>query len=87
MNIWKLVSVLAIAGSTLTLGYRAAHAQGAAWCNNQPNMMKALELLRRARGSLERAEHDKGGWRVRAVRSTETAIRETETGCAYADTH
>jgi hypothetical protein len=88
MNIWKLVSVAAIGSSTLLLGYHAAHAQGAAaWCNNQHNMMRAIELLRRARGSLERAEHDKGGWRVRAIESTDAAIKETENGCAFADTH
>lgn len=86
MHLWKLVSMLAIAGSTLTIGYRAAHAQAAA-CNDQPNMMRALELLRRAGVSLERAEHNKGGWRVRAIESTHAAIRETEAGCAYADTH
>jgi hypothetical protein len=86
MNIWKVVSLLAIAGATLTFGYRAAHAQAAA-CNNQVNMAKGLEALRRARGSLDRAEHNKGGWRERAVQATEAAISETERGCAFADTH
>jgi hypothetical protein len=87
MNIWKPISLAAITGATLTLGYRAAQAQGAAACNNQPNMMQALELLRHARVSLDKAEHNKGGWRVRAIQSTDAAIKETETGCAYADTH
>jgi hypothetical protein len=87
MNVYKVVSVLAIAGASLSFGYRAAHAQGAAWCNNQPNMMRAVELLRRARTSLETAEHNKGGWRVRAIQATEAALKETESGCAYADTH
>jgi hypothetical protein len=60
---------------------------GAAACNNQPNMSAALGELRAARGSLDKAEHDKGGWRVKAIEATETATRETERGCAFADTH
>jgi len=56
-------------------------------CNNQPFMASALSDLREARGFLERAEHNKGGWRVRAIEQTTVAIRETENGCAYADTH
>ncbi len=56
-------------------------------CNNQPNMAAALGDLREARGFLERAEHDKGGWRARAIERTSVAIRETENGCAFADTH
>jgi hypothetical protein len=86
MNVWKVLSLLAIAGCVMTFGYRAAQAQAAA-CNNQPNMMGAIESLRRARGSLERAEHNKGGWRERAIQSTDAALHETESGCAFADTH
>jgi hypothetical protein len=81
----KLLSLGAIAA--LALCDRSAVAQGAAACNNQPNMMTAINHLRNARASLERAEHDKGGWRVKAIQSTENAIRETERGCAFADTH
>jgi len=50
-------------------------------------MAAALGDLREARGFLERAEHDKGGWRARAIERTSVAIRETENGCAFADTH
>lgn len=60
---------------------------GAGVCGNQPNMESALHDLREARGFLERAEHNKGGWRERAIQQTAIAIRETENGCAYADTH
>jgi hypothetical protein len=56
-------------------------------CNNQPNMASALNDLRAARGYLERAEHDKGGWRARAIQHATVAIRETENGCVFADTH
>jgi hypothetical protein len=48
-------------------------------------MEGALTELREAHGYLERAEHDKGGWRAKAIEETNVAIRETERGCAYAD--
>jgi hypothetical protein len=86
MNVSKWIALAAIAGTVVTVGYRAARAQAGA-CNNQPNMGHALATLKSARGYLDRAEHDKGGWRVKAIESTDTAIRETEQGCAYADTH
>jgi hypothetical protein len=87
MNTSKLVALCAIAGTVITVGYHAAHAQGAAACRDQPMMTKALESLRHARGALDHAEHDKGGWRGRAIEETNKAISETERGCAFADTH
>ena len=86
MNVSKWIALAAIAGMGTTVGYRAARAQAGA-CGNQPNMEHALGALRGARGYLDRAEHDKGGWRGKAIESTDTAIHETEKGCAYADTH
>ena len=86
MNVSKWIALAAIAGTVVTVGYRAAHAQAAA-CNNQPNMGHALGALKSARAYLDRAEHDKGGWRAKAIESVDTAIHETEKGCAYADTH
>jgi hypothetical protein len=85
MNIQKTIALCAIAATVVTVGYRAAHAQGAAACNNQPNMAGALASFRAARGSLDHAEHDKGGWRVKAIEATDNAIKETERGCAFAD--
>jgi hypothetical protein len=87
MNIPKTVALCAIAGTIVIVGYRAAHAQGAAACNNQINMANALTSLRSGRTALEKAEHDKGGWRVKAIEATDNAIKETERGCAFADTH
>jgi hypothetical protein len=46
----------------------------------QPHMRRALEHLRAARAELERAEHNKGGWRARAIRNVEQAINDTENG-------
>jgi hypothetical protein len=87
MNIPKIVALCAIAGTVVIVGYRAAHAQGAAACNNQINMANALGSLRSGRAALEKAEHDKGGWRAKAVEAADNAIKETERGCAFADTH
>lgn len=82
MNIWKGLSLVAMAASVVIIGYRAAEAQA---CRNQPNMEGALTALRSARASLERAEHNKGGWRERAIGSTDEALSETQRGCAAAD--
>ncbi len=48
----------------------------------QPHMRRALEHLRAARAELQAAEHNKGGWRVRALENTDRAIHETENGMA-----
>ena len=58
---------------------------GSAKAAPQPHMHAALEHLRAARQSLERAEPDKGGHRVRAIEMVNGAIREVETGIAYAN--
>lgn len=47
---------------------------------NQPNMKAALVSLNQAKQSLERASHDKGGHRVRAIQLIDEAIREVEAG-------
>ena len=46
----------------------------------QPHMHAALNHLRAARAELERAEHNKGGWRLRALRNVDQAIADTENG-------
>ena len=50
---------------------------------DQPHMQRALEHLRAARAELESAEHDKGGWRARAIRNVSQAIAETERGMSF----
>ena len=67
----------------LTVGVQVTNAAGG--CHDQPNMTAALEALRSAKASLEKAEHNKGGWREAALKATEKAIAETERGCASAD--
>ena len=51
---------------------------------DQPEMRAALQNLREARRHLEHAEHNKGGWRVRAIENVDKAIRDTENGMAHA---
>jgi hypothetical protein len=51
---------------------------------DQPHMRRALENLRAARAELQSAEHNKGGWRLRAIENVDRAIRETERGMAVA---
>lgn len=46
----------------------------------QPNMESALGSLQNAKVSLERASHNKGGYRVRALEHVNQAIREVEEG-------
>jgi hypothetical protein len=66
-----IVSLLAISAFSVT----TARAE-------QPHMRRALEHLRAARAELQSAEHNKGGWRLRAIENTDRAIRETENGMA-----
>ena len=47
---------------------------------DQPHMQRALEHLRAAREELRAAEHNKGGWRVRALEHVDKAINDTEAG-------
>jgi hypothetical protein len=54
---------------------------------DQPHMHRALEHLRAARAELQAAEHDKGGWRVRAIKNVNQAIADTERGIGYDRTH
>lgn len=49
----------------------------------QPHMRRALEHLRAARAELQSAEHDKGGWRVQAIKNANQAIDDTERGMAF----
>ncbi len=92
MNVWKTLALVSTAGLVATIGYRAASATPIApavptpmgICHDQPNMVAALGSLKAAKASLDKAEHDKGGWRAAAQKATETAIAETERGCAFA---
>ncbi|MGA2451404.1 MAG: hypothetical protein ABTD50_22330 [Polyangiaceae bacterium] len=85
MNLWKPIALCSIVALGACVGVQVASAAGV--CHDQPNMASALTTLRQARAALDRAEHNKGGWRVKAIEATNLAISETERGCAFADTH
>lgn len=48
----------------------------------QPKMQEALGHLEQAKASLEHAEHNKGGFRVRAIELIDQAIAATREGIA-----
>jgi len=54
---------------------------------DQPHMQAALEHLRMAKGELEKADEDKGGHRVKALRLTSDAIFQVEKGMEFAREH
>ena len=74
-------------GVVVACGGGGAASPGTGRCNNQGNMSNAVVELRQARAALDVAEHNKGGWRVAAIRATDQAIAETEQGCGFASTH
>ncbi len=49
----------------------------------QPHMRTALADLQAALSQLLVAEHNKGGWRDRAINETREAINDTRVGIAY----
>jgi hypothetical protein len=72
----KFNTVIVILLSMSALGMSSAFAR-------QPHMERALENLRAARAELQIAEHNKGGWRVRALENVNRAIADTERGMAF----
>jgi hypothetical protein len=50
----------------------------------QPHMQNALEALHNANNQLEKASHNKGGHRERAMELVNQAISEVQAGMAYA---
>lgn len=50
---------------------------------DQPHMQAALESLKIARTELDKADPDKGGHRVRALKLVNEAIEQVEHGIGY----
>lgn len=84
MNRWKITAILFAALFATSLSINFVQTASA---DHQPHMRAALGSLESALGELRGAEHDKGGWRAAAVRSTEEAIKETRRGIAFDDHH
>jgi hypothetical protein len=77
IKLWQLSTLLlalALTGMTVF----ATRAQAVP----QPNMETALGHLEQAKASLERAEHNKGGFRVKALEMTNKAIAAVREGIA-----
>ena len=83
MNVWRPLAILSTSALVLVNGYQAASAHSA---DRSPTFVRgdfrrmraALESLRSAREHLLNSEHNHGGWRERAIESTDRAIHETE---------
>lgn len=76
----RVVCLLALS-ALLVVGFFAGRAMA-----DQPHMVAALDHLRVARVELERADSDKGGHRVRALKRIAEAIGEVEAGITYGRT-
>jgi len=91
-SFWKPTALVSISALVMLVGYQAANAtpthgaQGTVQMG-QPNMEAALAALKQARGYLDKAEHNKGGWRASAVQGTDTAISQTQKGIAAGAGH
>jgi hypothetical protein len=88
MNAWTPIAACSAVAFAVALASACTPAAAPAHpCDNQPNMASAVVSLQNARGWLEHAEHDKGGWRVAAIEATDNALQETIRGCQFANTH
>jgi hypothetical protein len=88
MNFWKPIALVSMASMIVTVGYQSAQASPApkpepTVTGGQPHMVAALKALETAKSELQKAEHDKGGWRSAAAIAAETAIKEVNRGIAF----
>lgn len=54
---------------------------------DQPNMQAALDALQQARAALQRASHDKGGHRAKAIEHVDAAIAQVKAGMRFDRKH
>ncbi len=93
MNFWKPIALTLAVGLVASIGIQNASAKSAdssqptltGECFDQPNMAAASHDLQNAIDHLSKAEHNKGGWRDRAIDAARKAQHETQTGCAVAN--
>jgi hypothetical protein len=86
MNLWKPIALVAVVGLGTSLAMQFAPTAAAGGpCYDQPHMAAANAQLHSARHELDSAEHNKGGWRVDAIKHTDDAIKESDRGCAFAN--
>lgn len=95
MNFWKPIALTLAVGLVASIGMQNASAKNAdssqptltGECHDQPNMAAASHDLAAAVDHLSKAEHNKGGWRDRAIDAAKKAQAETQAGCAVANVH
>ncbi|MBN2079079.1 MAG: hypothetical protein JW838_08930 [Spirochaetes bacterium] len=74
MNFWKVSTIALAVALALSFGFIANSAQ--------PHMRSALQALQSAKAHLNKASHDKGGHRVKALSLVNDAISEVRKGIA-----
>jgi hypothetical protein len=86
MNRWKLgtLTFAALFAGTVAVG---ALSTADADPEPQPHMRSALDALNAAEGHLQKATHDKGGHRAKAVSLTRQAIAEVKAGIKFDNKH
>jgi hypothetical protein len=77
-----LAILLALTSSTLSV--RSLHAQTD---DKQPHMETALDHLQQAEFQLQKAQHDKGGHRAKALLLVQRAKAEVQAGMKFDETH
>jgi hypothetical protein len=87
MNIWKPIAIASSSVLAVLLACGGGEVIVRRAGADQPNMQAAREQLQGARGSLERAEPNKGGHRERAIELVDQAINEVNAGIEFARTH
>ncbi len=81
MKTWKMGTfalVLALAAGIAGASLKSVMAD-----EKQPHMRKALLLLQEAKDQLEKASHDKGGHRAKALEHVREAIEHVRKGIAF----
>jgi hypothetical protein len=95
MNYWKPIALTLAVGLVASIGMQTASAKNGdsslptltGECHDQPNMAKATHDLAAAIDSLGKAEHNKGGWRDRALDAAKKSQSEVQAACAVANVH
>jgi hypothetical protein len=81
--LWK-ASTVALAGA---LAFVIATSDNVASADSQPHMKTALATLKVAKSQLEKATHDKGGHRAKALQLTEQAMEQVKKGIEFDNKH
>ena len=87
MNLWKPIAIVSMSVSIFVVGYHGASASPEPTPSprlgvNQPHMQAALAALQLAQSELNQAEHNKGGWRVAALRDLGPVLTDVNNGIA-----